>query len=203
MDCWHQGTLQSPRVLEWLEELQRSGADAFIQALETMDSEMLIVVLHRHLRVNAVLPLEEEEDPGPYDEVLSNELYRITFVDPDSPLNERVAEFLRGLRLTDLDMYYTLMQGAMWAQESELEEWAYRWKVGRLLDEGIPDEQEALETYHVVDVEALQAPLPAPLEPPGVPASAAESGVVPSYAWSLTPATRFSPRRCVGTLLQR
>jgi len=187
LDCWHKDTLQSPRVLEWLEALQHSGEDICVQTLQALDSEMLSVVLHRHIRVNAALPSEEEEDPGPYDEVLSNELYRVTFIDPDSPINERVAEFLRVVRLTDLDMYYSLMQGTMWAEESDLEEWAYRWRTGRLQDEGIPDYYEALEAYHVVDVEPLDALPPVPLEPPGVPASAEESGLVPSYAWSLTP----------------
>jgi len=186
LDCWHKDTLQSPRVLEWLEALQHSGEDICVQTLQALDSEMLSVVLHRHIRVNAALP-SEEEDPDPYDEVLSNELYRVAFIDPDSPLNERVAEFLRLLRMTDLDMYYSLMQGTMWAEESDLEEWAYRWKTGRLQDEGIPDYYEALEAYHVVDVEPLDALPPVPLEPPGVPASAEESGLVPSYAWSLTP----------------
>ncbi len=187
LDCWHKDMLQSPRVLEWLEALQHSGEDICVQTLQALDSEMLSVVLHRHIRVNAALPSEEEEDPGPYDEVLSNELYRVTFIDPDSPINERVAEFLRVVRLTDLDMYYSLMQGTMWAEESDLEEWAYRWRTGRLQDEGIPDYYEALEAYHVVDVEPLDALPPVPLEPPGVPASAEESGLVPSYAWSLTP----------------
>jgi hypothetical protein len=187
LDCWYKDTLQSPRVLEWLEALQHSGEDICVQTLQTLDSEMLILVLNRHIRVYAVLPSEEEEDPNPYDEVLSNELYRIAFIDPDSPLNERVAEFLRLLRLTDLDMYHSLMQGVMWAQESELEEWAYRWRIGRLQDESIPDYYEALEAYHVVDIEPLDALPPVPLEPPGVPASAEESGLVPSYAWSLTP----------------
>ena len=187
LDCWHKDTLQSPRVLEWLEALQHSGEDICVQTLQALDSEMLSVVLHRHIRVNAALPSEEEEDPGPYDEVLSNELYRVTFIDPDSPINERVAEFLRVVRLTDLDMYYSLMQGTMWAEENDLEEWAYRWRTGRLQDEGIPDYYEALEAYHVVDVEPLDALPPVPLEPPGVPASAEESGLVPSYAWSLTP----------------
>jgi hypothetical protein len=187
LDCWHQDTLQSPRVLEWLEELQRSGEDVFAQALQMMDSELLIVVLHQYIRVNATLPLEEEEDPGPYDEVLSNELYHVTFSDLNNPLNEAVVELLRWLRLTDLDMYHQLMQGTMWAQESDLAEWAYRWKTGRLQDEGIPDYEEALDTYHVIDVEPLQALPPIPLESPGVPASAEESGLVPGYAWSLIP----------------
>jgi hypothetical protein len=191
LDCWHQDTLQSLRVLEWLEELQRSGEDVFAQALQTLDSEMLIVMLHQYIRVNATLPLEEEEDPGPYDEVLSNELYQVTFVDPNNPLNERVAELLQWLRLTDLDVYHQLMQGTMWAQENDLEEWAYRWKMGRLQDEGIPDYQEALETYHVIAVEPLQTLPSGLLESPGVPASAEESGLVPGYAWSFTPSDSF------------
>src|SRR5262249_33802547 len=154
LDCWHKDTLQSQRVLQWLEEIQRSGADTFAQALQTLDSEMLTVVLHRHLRVSATLPPQEEEDPGPYDEVLSNELYHVAFVDPHSPLNEAVAEFLRWLRLTDLDTYHNLMQETMWAQEGELEEWAYRWKVGRLQDEGIPHYNEAVETFSVIETTA-------------------------------------------------
>jgi uncharacterized protein DUF6178 len=186
LDCWHKDTLQHARVLEWLEALQQSGEVVCTQTLQTLDSEMLSVVLHRSLRVNAALPSEEEEDPGPYDEVLSNELYRAAFIDPDSPLNERVVEFLRVLRLADLEMYHRLMQEAMWAQESDLEEWAYRWRTGRLQDEGIPDYYEALEAYHVIEIEALHTLAPGPLEPPGVPASAEESGQVPSYAWSLT-----------------
>jgi len=191
LDCWQQDTLQSPRVLGWLAELQHSGEEVFVQALQMLDSELLIAVLHRYIRVNATLPLEEEADPGPYDEVLANELYHVTFSDPHSSLNETVADLLRWLRLTDLDMYHQLMQGTMWAQESDLAEWAYRWKTGRLQDEGIPDYQEALETYHVIDVEPLQAAPPVPLASPGVPASAEESGLVPGYAWSLTPSESF------------
>jgi len=187
LDCWHKDTLESARVLEWLEALQLSGEAICAQTLQALDSEMLSVVLHRYIRVNAALPAEEEMDPGPYDEVLHNELYRVTFIEQDSPFNERVAEFLRMLRLTDLDMYHRLMQEVMWAQESELEEWAYRWRTGRLQDEGIPDYYEALQAYHVIDIGPLYTPPPEPLEPPGVPASAEESGRLPSYAWSLTP----------------
>ena len=187
LDCWHKDMLQDARVLEWLEALQQSGEEICAQTLQTLDSEMLSVVLHRYLRVNAALPAEEEEDPGPYDEVLANELYRVAFIDPDSPVNERVVEFLRVLRLADLDVYHRLMQEAMWAQESDLEEWAYRWRTGRLQDEGIPNYYEALEAYHVTESAPLHGLDPSPPEPPGLPASAEESGQVPSYAWSVTP----------------
>ncbi|MBM3223786.1 MAG: hypothetical protein FJZ47_08310, partial [Candidatus Tectomicrobia bacterium] len=187
LDCWHKDTLQSHRVLEWLEALQQSGEEIFISTLLALDGELLSVVLRRHIRVDAALASEEEDEPMPYDEVLSNELYRIAFLDPDSPVNEQVAEFLRVLRLHDLDLYHRLMQEVMWAQEGDLEELAYRWKTGRLQDEGIPDYYEALESYHVVDLETVQTPVATSLTSPGIPASAEESGLVPSYAWGLTP----------------
>src|SRR2546428_8881778 len=42
LDCWHQDTLQSPRVLEWLEEVQPSGADGFSPAPPKVEREMRI-----------------------------------------------------------------------------------------------------------------------------------------------------------------
>jgi hypothetical protein len=172
--------------VEWLEELQRSGPDVFQRVLEVLDSEMLILTFRRYIRVQATLPTEEEAEPGPYDEVLANELYRIEFVSPESLWNEGIARLLQTLRLTDLDAYYSLMQGVMWGQDSELEEWAYRWKSGRLQDEGFPEYYEAIETYRLVD---LAQPLAMPgvsEETPGMPESAEASGAVPSYAWGLT-----------------
>src|SRR2546425_13000445 len=57
LDCWHQDTLQSPRVLEWLEELQRSGEDVFTPAPQMMGSGLLLLVLHQYIRRNAPPPL--------------------------------------------------------------------------------------------------------------------------------------------------
>ena len=188
LDCWHKDTLQGARVLEWLDALLQSGDETFVQTLYALDPEMLSVVLHRIMHVHAAPTIEEDLDPGPYDEVLANELYRVTFTDPDSPANEQVAEVLRRLLLAERDLYYSLMQDVMGTQESEMEELAYRWKTGRLQDEGIPDYYEALDTYHVIEVEPLHLPDPVPLELPGVPVSAEESGVIPRYAWSFTPA---------------
>ncbi|MGE3540873.1 MAG: DUF6178 family protein [Candidatus Tectimicrobiota bacterium] len=186
LDCWQKDALQSTRVLEWLEDLQRSGEENFTQVVETLDSELLVLTLHRHLRVHAALPAEEEEEPRLYDEVLSNELYTVEFVEPDSPLNERLTALLQFIRLTDLDLYHQLMQEVMWAQDSELEEWAYRWKTGRLQDESIPEYHEALAAFHVLDATQF-APLPADsVVSPGRPASAEETGLVPTYAWGLT-----------------
>ncbi len=188
LDCWQKDALQSPRVLEWLEALQQSGPEVFVTALRELDLELLIATFRKHMRVNATLPIEEEPDPSWYDEVLANELYRVEFLEPDSPVNERLTRLLNTIRLADLELYHGLLQSIMWGQDSEAEEWAYRWKTGRLQDEGFPDYYEALETYILTPLDEPLPTFPTPPEVPGVPESAEESGIVPSYAWSLTPA---------------
>ena len=186
LDCWEKDTLRSARVVEWLEELQRSGLDIFQSVLEVLDSEMLILTFRKYIRVHAALPTEEEAEPSPYDEVFANELYRIEFISPDNVWNEGIGRLLQMLRLTDLDGYHSLMQGVMWGQDSELEEWAYRWKSGRLLDEGFPEYYEAIETYRLADLAQPLATSGMSEETPGMPESAEVSGAVPSYAWGLT-----------------
>jgi len=196
LDCWQKDTLQSGRVLEWLEELQRSGEESFQQTLRALDPELLLVALRQYVRVHAALSPEEDPDPVPYDEVLANELYRIEFVDADSLWNERIQRLLTVLRQVDFDFYHTLMQGSMWGMDSELEDMAYRWKSGRLQDEGFPDYYDALESYYMREGEAPLAS--ASMEPPGPPASAVETGVVPSYAWGVMPPNALVARALDG-----
>jgi hypothetical protein len=200
LDCWDKDTLRSARVLEWLEALQRSGSQVFLRALQVLDIEVLIATFHKYLRVHATLPPEEADEPGSYDEVQANELYQVDLVEPDHPLNAQVLRLLSFLRMVDLDFYFGLMQGIMWGQERELEDWAYRWKSGRLQDEGFPDYYEALETYTLLE---LEQPLPAPESPPqapGIPESAEATGLVPGYAWSLTPAGSLLAQALAGEL---
>ena len=185
LDCWRKQDLRSTRLLEWLDHLRESGSESFLNTLAVLDSEMLVASFSQHVVVHAVLPSEEELEPKPYDEVLSNELYRLEFIDPDSAWNERIQRSLAFLRHVDLNAYHGLMQGIMWSVQSELEEWAYRWKSGRLQDEGFPDYYDALEAYRIVDTEPPLAP--GGLEPPGRPANVEATGIVPGYAWSMTP----------------
>ena len=186
LDCWDRDVIQTQPVLEWLEDLQRSGTEVFAQTLQELDPEFLVFFLRQLVRIQGALPSEEDTEPIYYNEVLTNELYRTEFIDPQSPLNDRLQRVLGFLRLADLDLYHKLMQAAMWEQDSELMEWAYRWKSGRLQDEGFPDYYEALESYRQVDLEHLAPAAADSLHMPAPPESAEDLGLVPTYAWSFT-----------------
>ncbi len=199
LDCWDRDNLKTLRVITWLEELQRSGDDVLTNTLMTLDTELLIAAFRNHIRIHAALPLEEEDEPITYDEIIANELYRIEFLEQESMVNERIKRLLNSLRMSNLDLYHNLMQNIMWGQDSEAEEWAYRWKTGRLQDEGFPDYYDALETYRLVD---LEHPMPSLTEAlaPGIPEAIEESGIIPSYAWGLTPSGSLFDNACMGVL---
>jgi hypothetical protein len=90
------------------------------------------------------------------------------------------------------------MQAAMWEQDDELLDWAYRWKSGRLQDEGFPEYYDTVASYKMVDLAQL-APVPAAMrETPGIPESAEAAGLIPAYAWSLTPSDSLLDRAVHG-----
>lgn len=187
LDCWDKDRLKSRHVLTWLEELQRSGDDVLTNVLMTLDIELLTAAFRNHLRIHATLPFEEEDEPISYDEIIANELYRIEFLDEEDPINERIRRLLSSLRMSSLDFYHNLMQNIMWGQDREAEEWAYRWKSGRLQDEGFPDYYDALAAYHLVDLAHPLPGLTGPPSAPGLPEGLETAGIIPTYTWSLTP----------------
>ncbi len=198
LDCWHKDSLQSLQMLSWLEELQRCGDNVLSDTLQALDIELLIAMFRDHLRVHAALPSEEEDEPISYDEIVANELFRIEFIDQESSVNERIRRLLSTLRMSNLDFYHSLMQNIMWGQDSEAEEWAYRWKSGRLQDEGFPDYYDALETYRLVDLEQPLSISTGPPSAPGIPESVETSDLIPTYVWSLTPSGSLLDKAITG-----
>lgn len=194
LDCWQHDILQVNRILMWLEDLQRSGTEVFAQTLRILDAECLVYFLRQYLRVEGAMPSEEDDEPIHYDETLMNELYRTEFIDPDNPINSRIERVLNFMRIADLDLYYYLMQAAMWEQDSDLSDWAYRWKSGRLQDEGFPEYYEALESYHLLNLDDLTPMSQLALSTPAPPESVETSELIPTYVWSMTQSGSFLDR---------
>jgi hypothetical protein len=94
-----------------------------------------------------------------------------------------VRALLDALFREDYWAYFRLLQGVEWELESETEEWALRWREGRLLDLGFPSWEEAAALYAIVPARSLdelrEAPEPAesgewrlPIWMPRLPVSA-------------------------------
>jgi hypothetical protein len=61
--------------------------------------------------------------------------------------------------------YFRLMHAIRWELESDSEEWALRWRTGRLEDLGFPTWDEAMRVYRFLDPDARRAIPPEDLAP--------------------------------------
>ena len=64
-----------------------------------------------------------------------------------------LSKLLRDLFQHDYWTYFRMMQAATWELDSDNEEWALRWRTGRLQDLGFPPWDEAMSIYRFVDVD--------------------------------------------------
>jgi hypothetical protein len=151
-DVWREDRLAPEKGLEWIEILLQDDEDRLNQWIESVDPEFIVLLLKKYIQVTKQeYPLEEkpEEPPG----FSLDQLYWIHFKD------ERAArvlgEFLRKVLALNPQLYRKFMEGAIWELESELEEFEFRWRNGRLADLGFPSYDEALEIYRFLNPKTM------------------------------------------------
>ena len=94
---------------------------------------------------STLIPRDEEWQAPPGAQTLDGQFYTLALQQSDD-----VAALIRAFRILFRDdywLYYRLMQGAMWELDSDLEEWALRWRSGRLEDLGFPAWDRAMQIY--------------------------------------------------------
>ena len=150
LDAWR-GTALEPASLElWMAALAEVGDEALVRHLRAVDPEL--AVLYAKDRVEVVLRPPDSEDaafePPPGARTLDGQFYLVARREGDdlAPL----LRILHALFQSDYWAYFRLLQGAIWEIGSETEEWALRWRSGRLEDLGFPPWEEAMDVYRFV-----------------------------------------------------
>jgi len=148
LDAWS-GIDPDPRALDtWLGALVEAGDQATLRAARTVDPELLVL----HLRHKAAVHLKPGDDPDwePPDggETLDGQFYLVAR-DAGDDLSS-VMRTLQTLFQEDYWLYFRLLQGVIWELEPELEEWARRWRTGRLEELGFPAWEDAMRIYGFV-----------------------------------------------------
>ncbi len=117
-------------------------------------------------------------DPPPKSQTLEGQFHFVPLDESDDAA--ALVTLLRGLFEEDYWSYFRLMQGVIWELDSDCQEWAQRWRAGRLQDLGFPPWEEAMDVYRFIapeerarvpeearplDVAAWQLPVWLPLLP--------------------------------------
>ena len=152
LDVWERDHLDESRMREWIDTLVNAGPSKLRAAVEALDPEVVALYLQRQA---LVYDLTGEEEPVP-DEP-QGRYYptpdRSFMLDvlPEGEAGKSVERFVDWLYRADLEFARRVVMSAKYEVASDLEEWSYRWRSGRMSDLGYAEFYEALSIYRYLD----------------------------------------------------
>ncbi len=158
IDAWDGFVPDQMRLREWLAAFADAGEETMLRATRVIDFEVLVL----HLRQRAIVVLKTNEDdwePPDGGQTIDGVFYFVPRVMGDD-MGELLS-LIGTLFNNEYWTYFRLAQGAIWEIDVETEEWAYRWRRGRMEDLGFPDPDDARRVYSFIRTANL-ADLPAP-----------------------------------------
>jgi hypothetical protein len=150
LDAW-KGTSLDPNALDlWMAALAEIEDEPLVRHLQAIDPELTVLYLKDHAEVLLKPPDSEDAgfEPPPGAQTLDGQFYLVAKREGDdlAPLLRMLQALFQG----DYWAYFRLLQGAIWELPTESEEWAQRWRSGRLEDLGFPPWDEAMAIYRFV-----------------------------------------------------
>jgi hypothetical protein len=169
LDAWANDVPDCAALDAWFASFADAGPETLLGAAHALDPETLVLYLKE--RIEVVMKTEEQGwEPPVGARTVEGQFYFRARRERDD-LAE-VEMLLRCLFESDYWLYFRLLQGVIWELRTETEEWALRWRSGRLEDLGFPSWNEAMGIYGYVRPEERAA----------LPASTAR---LPSGRWHL------------------
>jgi hypothetical protein len=144
LDCWSGLEPNTEHLREWLPALVEAGDETLLRTAQSIDTELLVLMLRE--RVHVMLdPKDEEWQAPPGAQTLDGQFYILANRPGDDASD--IVRLLHALFQEDYWLYFRILQGVIWELQSGLDEWALRWRSGRLEDLGFPPWDEAMRLY--------------------------------------------------------
>jgi Family of unknown function (DUF6178) len=155
LDLWKKDQLNQENGIVWLETLEACGEEKLKELFDTLDSELLVALFQKLIRVVKMESLDDEIGESlDHNGFTLDGYYYVQFLSKqDAPLITRFLKFLS----TDDPLYYqNFLEWVHLRLPMEEEETALQWRRGRLADRGFPEFYEALEIYQYVPSEQVR-----------------------------------------------
>ena len=136
LDAWR-GDSPDPAALdEWMAALAETRSDVRLGALRALDPELVVHYLKQRVEIALKPPDDESWQPPKGAQTLEGQFWLTARHEGDDLAS--VLAILRTLFESDYWTYFRMLQGVIWEVPAENEEWALRWRQGRLEDLGFP-----------------------------------------------------------------
>jgi hypothetical protein len=162
LDAWHGFQIDPKRLDAWMAALTMSdesisaisssdpestGNELIVRAAQSLDPELIVIYLRSHVDVSIKPSEQDDPDWSPPDrsQTLEGQFY---FVAKDAKDDlAPMLVLLHALFQEDYWLYFRVIQAVREELAPENEEWALRWRTGRLEDLGFPSWDKSMRIY--------------------------------------------------------
>lgn len=148
LDAWSGLRVDPVRLDGWFAALAECEEDeTIVRAARAMDPELLVIYLRQHVDVH-LKPSEQDDpdwQPPERSQTLEGQFYFVA-KDPKDDLAP-ILRLLHSLFQQDYWLYFRAIQAVKEEMAVENEEWALRWRTGRLEDLGFPSWDTSMRIY--------------------------------------------------------
>ena len=158
LDWWQRDRFVPESALEWIELLDKCEYSSVLEWLQNEDFDQKVVFFQSLIKV-----YKDDEMTDSYEGVEGmshlnmDGVYDIYFKTEEHGALKRLLTLLRS---DDPALYESLLEAVIWYPVTQTVEQAYRWRLTRTAERGIPDFEEAMGIYSQLDPEALKIPVP-------------------------------------------
>jgi hypothetical protein len=151
LDVWTRDALDPVRSAEWIDALIEAGRPVLAEALSDLDPEIWVLAM-RGMADVVIMGREDERPDGFFTE--DGVVYFRAHSDADFA---RVKEIAQCAFSEAQPRYWQIVYGAFFELPSEMEEFALRWRNGRLADLGFPTRDQAMQAYRPLKPDQVEA----------------------------------------------
>jgi hypothetical protein len=148
LDGWRGTTADRAAIDRWLDTLAMTEASSFLRSIRALDPELVVLFLKHRIQCFQKPDDDEGWQPPEGGQTVEGQFYFVAIREGDDL--EPVVTMLRALFVADYWVYFRMMQGIVHELDIVNEEWALRWRTGRLEDLGFPPWDQAMEIYRFI-----------------------------------------------------
>jgi len=155
-ECWDKDRLETKPTKMWFRILMAMDHDRFIRHARKMDFTFLVLFCKRHMSVERFEEmLDWDPDTGAETYIPPDRRHIITYMGNRDEVRF-IHEFTQRILRMNMEFYYEIIEALYWELPSDLEEWAYQDRIGRMTERGFPDYFSAIEIFSTVNPEKFR-----------------------------------------------
>jgi hypothetical protein len=155
LDGWTGLTPDRDAIDSWMDALSETSPASFLRSVRALDAEIVVLYLKDRILVAQKPDEKEGWDPPEGSQTIDGQFYFTARADDDDIA--AIVKMLRELFEQDYWTYFRMMQGVLWELGSANEEWALRWRTGRLQDLGFAPWDDSMSIYRYVEADERAA----------------------------------------------